>query len=422
MVQLYSKFSKKLINSKTSSIISTLSSISINDFRLIKLGLHSILVVLNKLTITSNDISAFINFLTANVLQLSASNGKFKSPSRSNSISSIHSNWRIDGGLVSEDDEKYPNSCIELQSDIIIECTMCLTQLSTTHSKYIFNHICRLLPDSKHSFNLTLWDIVLSDNVNLNAKMSTIRCIECLLNHSKSYLHSSADIRQKSLSFTSLSFRVGSMLLELHNRIGDTILLEQFKVFRLALLNAASTLISATPYSKMTTGVIDKLINNVQVIIFDDVNNSVDVKIEAMKTIQNSLIVDSLMPNYFKNLNDHIYTQLLYHYKDLNDVRYHLLLIDTLAKLWKLNESFINNFKNFFYHLLDFPIQDVKYGALNLLSYHPHRIDELNEDVLKSAYSVATYKDEGIVEFMKLVNEIVSNNFLKVCYTLFQMT
>ncbi|TIA85584.1 hypothetical protein E3P99_03956 [Wallemia hederae] len=270
LVQLYSKKPKKEISARTSQIVGCLAGIPRHATSLLSLALHSLLVAMTKLALTAQHVQSFVELFMSNILVLvqsedksvrkSASISSFRSVISENSAEISH-DWRSRRDSVSDAEEGEHSSASDATSDVILQACMCLSQLAKMHIKFVFNHIFKLFPDTSPTYSspLTLWDILRSDMPDIRAKLSAIQCIQDTLHFARPFFVSSAEMTQKSISYTSLSYTLGALLMESHNATASFLRTHTDEQYQVALLGLAGCLFSVTPYAKMASGTSQKL-------------------------------------------------------------------------------------------------------------------------------------------------------------------
>ncbi|TIC25909.1 hypothetical protein E3Q12_00771 [Wallemia mellicola] len=427
LIQLYSKKPKRDIGARTNQIIKCLDGIPQNAISLLRLALHSLLVALTKLTLTPQHVQLFIELFFSNVITIMQDESK--TARRSASISSLRShasdmssdnstNWRFrdDHASDMEEEDSFHVNIRDIRSDVILQATMCISQLAhlislQSHVKFVFNHIFKLLPDMSLHVNpsFTLWDIIYSENINQDAKLSTIQCIEQILRSSRPFLYPSAD-----LNYTSLAYRLGSLLWESHERLSDLLSTNEDTAIQVALLNLSVCLVNVTPYSRMTSDTPTKLCAELQKIIFALNNLEQPSQVASLCLLQNVVDAGLLKEDeiYFKKMSKWLYDQVF-----IGD--YSLVvrtqMVDVLAKIWV---SFpvlrvAEDFKRLFNMIFNKDEIELKIAAIQLLSLHPEMQEKLDDKLLTTSHQIGKDNCAFNCHFLDMLGASLGSNCLK---------
>ncbi|TIA83654.1 hypothetical protein E3P98_00654 [Wallemia ichthyophaga] len=383
LIQLYSKKPKKEISARTAQIIECLVDIPKHAPSLLSLALHSLLVAITKLTLTPQHVQSFVELFLSNVLSLLQKEDICVR--RCPSISSIRSvasdksaeishNWRSKDDHASdiEDFDYNDRSSRDETSDVILQATMCISQLAKTHIKFVFNHIFKLFPDTAPHLAspLTLWDILQSDKVNNIAKAATIHCMEDILRLSRPFL-----------------IQLGFLLLESHNRAADCLHDETDADIQLGLLDLADCLLNVTPYAKMTSETPKSLCNQVKTVVL----SLYDLE-ESNKTAVLRVCMSMIAMNTFKEDLDSLREMSSYLLRQIYDnvlsSQIKFKTAQVLASIWISlpDPERKGNVKALFSKLFNEDSIEAKSSSLLLLSLHPDIILEQDESVLEKSY------------------------------------
>lgn len=260
-----------------------------------------------------------------------------------------------------------------------------------------------------------MWDILQSDKVNNIAKAATGHCMEDILRLSRPFLIQSADMNQKSMSYTSMSYRLGFLLLESHNRAADCLHDETDADIQLGLLDLADCLLNVTPYAKMTSETPKSLCNQVKTVVL----SLYDLE-ESNKTAVLRVCMSMIATNTFKEDLDSLREMSSYLLRQIYDnvlsSQIKFKTAQVLASIWISlpDPERKGNVKALFSKLFNEDSIEAKSSSLLLLSLHPDIILEQDESVLEKSYLFSRGDVAFQRNFLVLMGALFSEHHLSV--------
>lgn len=241
--------------------------------------------------------------------------------------------------------------------------------------------------------------------------------MEDILRLSRSFLISSADLNQKSMSYTSMSYRLGSLLLESHNRVADCLYGNTDADIQLALLDLAECLLNVTPYAKMATDTPSKLCNQMRTIVLNLNTLKESNKVAALRVLR-SIIDTSVFKENVNSLREMSKYLLCHVYNNVFTLQLRADAAEVLASMW-LSLPDLERKENvaaLFSKLFNEDSLEAKASSLLLLSLHPDMVLEQDESVLDISHLLSKLDHSFQRNFLLLLGALFSEQHLEVSY------